>query len=433
MRLTLRTLLAYMDNILEPKDAEDIGKKIDESEVATTLLHRARDVMRRLRLKAPDVDERGSGLDPNTVAEYLDNVLPDDRVPDFEKVCLESDMHLAEVASCHQILALVLGEPAEVDPTSREHMYQLPQVLAELETMEARETVEPEATDGDAVVPPPPIPRRPKPIVPDYLREGGKRRRRLLPVAVVLVLLVGGAAALALTGQLRFLGIGPREEQVAVDVFEVGDEGAPRTQISPGTRKLDVSDVGEETAPREGEPGKGAGGVATGEVGPATPTTPEEGTAEVKPLPAPPAAIARPRPAQAEGTTPVAQPSSAVPVLPGPATPVSPIATTPGPAQPPAPAEPGVALWRPRRGWRTLGRAARRSRATGWRRDAVAAGNSAGAARGRTARGTGSGGRAGPGRERWPIHLRRPGCSAVGSGHQVVDPSSGTGDPTSRQ
>ncbi|MCX7428366.1 MAG: hypothetical protein NTW96_22390, partial [Planctomycetia bacterium] len=313
MRLTLRTLLAYMDNILEPKDAEDIGKKIDESEVATTLLHRARDVMRRLRLKAPDVDERGSGLDPNTVAEYLDNVLPDDRVPDFEKVCLESDMHLAEVASCHQILALVLGEPAEVDPTSREHMYQLPQVLAELETMEARETVEPEATDGDAVVPPPPIPRRPKPIVPDYLREGGKRRRRLLPVAVVLVLLVGGGVVLGLTGRLRFLGIGPREEQVAVDVFGDGEV---------------------EAAPEVGGGGKVVEGVATGEVGPATPTTPEEATAEVKPLPAPPAAIARPRPAQAEGTVPVAQPS--------PAAPIPPAAPTSVPAET-APAEPGVA------------------------------------------------------------------------------------------
>src|SRR5437016_168640 len=102
MRLTLRTLLAYQDDILEPVQAREIGEKLNESSFASSLVSRIREVMRRRRLTAPTLSGPGMGIDPNLIAEYLDNTLPPDGVADVEKICLESDVHLAEAAACHQ-------------------------------------------------------------------------------------------------------------------------------------------------------------------------------------------------------------------------------------------------------------------------------------------------------------------------------------------
>ena len=88
MRLTLRTMLAYLDNILEPNDAEVLGSKISESEFASELVYRTLSSTRKANLNAPPLDGRGIGGDPNSVAEYLDNTLDETRIPGFEKVCL---------------------------------------------------------------------------------------------------------------------------------------------------------------------------------------------------------------------------------------------------------------------------------------------------------------------------------------------------------
>src|SRR5688572_15469615 len=127
MRLTLRTMLAYLDDILEPQDAQGLEQKIEESKFASDLVHRIRSSMKRLRLGAPRVDGKGMADDANTVAEYLDNspTMTADKVLEFEKVCLESDVHLAEVASAHQILTHVLREPALFEPAIRDRIYRL--------------------------------------------------------------------------------------------------------------------------------------------------------------------------------------------------------------------------------------------------------------------------------------------------------------------
>ena len=124
MRLTLRTLLSYLDDTLEPAQAKLIGAKVAESEQARELMERIRQVTRRRRLMTPPPSGPG-GIDANTIAEYMDNDVTPEQAAEVEQICLASDVHLAEVAACHQILTLVLGEPALVPPSAKQRMYAL--------------------------------------------------------------------------------------------------------------------------------------------------------------------------------------------------------------------------------------------------------------------------------------------------------------------
>ncbi len=276
MRLTLRSMLAYMDEILEPADRQDIGQKVEDSEFASNLMHRIRDVSRRIRLGAPKVSGRGMGLDPNTVAEYLDNELPGERVPDFEKVCLESDVHLAEVASCHQILALVLGTAADIDPNLRAQMYAIGSRADE----RAADVATAEAAGRTAARPPPLQPAgaaaafsaadseaRQRPEVPDYLRAGiAGRRSKVWPIAIAVALAVSLLVAIIsavgnwdktnpiLGPVLAFFGGGDKPLQ------EVAQHNGNRAQHNGNQPNSDVVEPGDgqpDKAPID-KPEKGA-------------------------------------------------------------------------------------------------------------------------------------------------------------------------------
>ncbi len=225
MRLTLRTLLAYLDGNLESDDAEDIGKKIEESEFATKLVQLIRDCTQRPRLGAPPLVGRGLGADPNTVAEYLEYRLGDERVPEFERICLDSHVHLAEVASCHQILTLVLGEPADIDPQTRQRLYALA-AQADAPPLQ-RDAI---AAEAPASAPPvvPPVVRRPKPEVPDYLRES---RFRIWPVAAMVLV----AASLTFAG-LFFFGPATLRERVTALVSTPAEPEERPEERSPTRR-----------------------------------------------------------------------------------------------------------------------------------------------------------------------------------------------------
>ena len=314
MRLTLRTLLAYMDDILDPADHEDLGKKIEASDFAAELIHRSRDTVRRLRLGAPEVlaDESDDVLDgdpaadANAVAEYLDNTLPPEQVADFERCCLDTgtsaDMHLAEVTSCHHILTMVLGEPAEIDPVQRRRMYDLPERLengAKLRIEPSHTPVaqaeplapvsatppvfSPIAEEPVAAAPAAVAPAAAEPVkepLPDYLRvaANGRRRNRRLATAAILALLGAGTVYLISSSQ--------QETKLPTTVADAIDQDQMKLDISVGepAASLPAEPTNPEASGPEQPPAEVAASVA-----PPFVAEPAATVAEPELPPAPPA------------------------------------------------------------------------------------------------------------------------------------------------
>ncbi len=212
MRLTLRTLLAYLDDVLEPNAAREIGAKLGESPVAASLVERIKDVLKRRRIGTPDVTGPGSKPNANLVAEYLDNTLVGNDVEEIERICLDSDVHLAEVAACHKILTLVLGEPVEVARSTRERMYALGAVMPS-EQASGKSVAAPVSQNGSEQV----LNLSQPTVLPKELARS--RSQAPLWIGALVLIVFGAWIGLVINdhGLLDFLGSGDADSALAVN------------------------------------------------------------------------------------------------------------------------------------------------------------------------------------------------------------------------
>ncbi|MFH5803296.1 hypothetical protein [Alienimonas sp. DA493] len=251
MRLTLRTLLAYLDDQLTPAEAREIGAKLQEAPAARELAERAKEVIRRRRLGVPGDPTAGgdagaptpetAALDPNEVAAYLDNALPPERVAAVEQVCLNDDAHLAEVAAGHQILTQVLSEPVAVPPTLAARLAGLaPTAAADPDAHPARPAHQ--SSPNMAAVPP-----RSEGFeagLPEHLRQHTRRGWGWVPYAAAALLAAIWLGSLAVDRDL-FSGLAGDADPAAPDATGLAPAAVAEADAEAAEAGTDGADAGE--------------------------------------------------------------------------------------------------------------------------------------------------------------------------------------------
>lgn len=271
MRLTLRALLAYLYNVLEPADASEFSTKVQESAVASGLVQRIGAITKKMRMNAPRIDAKGMADDANNVAEYLDNSLSEEQVADFERACINSDQHLAEVASSYQILTMVLGKAADVPDSLQTRVYRLPLDLATThkdsdgdgaQRKRLKKTMEKVAQSAQSVRT---GSTHPVAEVPDYLRskQGNLAKWLTIAAAILAAVAVGIRAAGpydASNGVIGWMFKPP------ADIADANQSGQPDGQIiaadSADQDAASVKSADDAAAAQNGEPSDDKAAVA---------------------------------------------------------------------------------------------------------------------------------------------------------------------------
>ncbi len=247
MRLTLRTLLAYLDDVLEPNEAREIGQKINESQEAAELVAQVRESIRRRRIGAPELSGPGSGPDPNIVSEYLENVLAPGQVVEFEQLCRQSELHLAEVAACHKILTMVMGQPIDVSDDLRERMYALGSTKQEA-SYDATPATAPQMTSGMGST-------RAGDFndgLPEYLTRGKKTAKIWTALAV---LLMGGVWGFLVFSDKSIWSTEPNEVVVLNEPEKISETGGvdqvaeAQAEAKPRTKQQAAQALAEKETP----------------------------------------------------------------------------------------------------------------------------------------------------------------------------------------
>ncbi len=242
MRLTLRTLLAWMDDTLKSSQVREIGKQVGDSPFAQELTERINRVTRQRRLSVPNTSGPDA-TDPNVVAAYLDNDLEADEVAEFEKKCLTSDVNLAEVASVHQILSL-LGQKVKVPEGARLRMYGL---------VKGREAIAPRRKSSRRREAREPVTKPIQPwVVPETPRRPWIERYGPAAACVLLIVLSSWAAWQSLTAPPP-----PRETRPTVRLDTVAEQPAAASPTPPaaGVGMGAVAAAGASpAAPTQGQP-----------------------------------------------------------------------------------------------------------------------------------------------------------------------------------
>jgi hypothetical protein len=341
MRLTLRTLLAWLDGVLPDGEQQELGTKVSSSVMATHLVDRIRSAVGRTAIGAPKTDGRGLTEDPNSVAEYLDNTLPSDQLEAFERICIESEVHLAEVAACHGLLAELARDPTVQHGLHGDERQRIQQRLRGLlaglqdraatehgstptageDHRESRETARairdamavatgvPSATvaSGNGVVDPQRRPARPT------ARRSSSAAWAAAAVAVALLLTLAGVLAWSLLGENLTGRSGRRPQEVAsVEVQQPvvapappapAVEAASPTPAAADATAVAVPEMPTEKAEPVPEPAPSPQPVAAGNA--------VEPVKEPTPLAAAMAAVPAPAAASPPVAAPVSEPAAA--------------------------------------------------------------------------------------------------------------------------
>lgn len=276
MRLTLRTLLAYRDGVLDSQDAQVLESKIRSSSTAQQIAQRIEEGMRNRRLAPIPVDAREFGFEANQVAEYLDDTISVEHLPEMERKCLENNALLSEIGSCHQIISRAISVPTHISGALRQRIRELPanpvSLLAKsldkhgqirrIDRPITSVDTESPSNSGNSIVSSGNLRKRNTELrtsgielsdvlgkqVPEYLigSDRGWIKRAILATALVLALMVVGSLAIGPLDRVRNL----LEPRVAIESNQARSEASEKRadSNSKGSNEL-VSQGGNGKEP----------------------------------------------------------------------------------------------------------------------------------------------------------------------------------------